>query len=267
MSEETTDVEAAKVDQKPSEMLPPVYQRTIVGPMGTVETVVSRRLLTDWNEKLTDEHCIEKDGDLLPTLAGLQKLAREAGWIGSNTHTNHVSSKSGAGVFQCTVEVIFDDGTSWSGSADCNQLNTKKKFMSYPTAVSESRAMARALKVALGIFKLTAEEIGFSDDGFSSSPVTPETVGQTKIEPSQVKAIESALERRGMDFLDVAPNVLDYERVDEITSLHDLTTSEGSDILSYLNTKKPDEKPAADKKESRSSRKDQLKKVIDGDSE
>jgi hypothetical protein len=224
------------------------------GLMGGIEKVPSKLLSRDWNEELEDEDCVIQEGRRLPTLKGLQKLARQAGWNGSDS--NIIIGGDGR-LVSATVTVAFEDGSVFSGSGDCNKNNSKPPYSYYPTAVAESRAMARALKIALGIFELTAEEIGFGDalSGFSSSSGKAVKV---KIDPAQIKAVEVALQRRKMDFITVAQEVLE-ERADELTSLADLTSKEGRDILSFLNSKSVEDNVAT----SRTARKKELKKQLE----
>jgi hypothetical protein len=221
------------------------------GVMGGVEIVPSKLLSKSWYEELQDEDCVVQEGRRLPTLKGLQRLAREAGWNGSDTK---ILIGGDGRLVSATVTVAFEDGSVFSGSGDCNKNSTKPPFLHYPTAVAESRAMARALKVALGIFELTAEEIGFGE-AFSSPGSSAKPSSQ--IDPAQVKAIQVALDRRKIDFLTAAQEVLN-ERADELTSLTDLTSKEGVEILTFLNGKKVDEPVCSD----RSNRKEELKKKI-----
>lgn len=214
---------------------------------------MSNRKGTNWEEVLQDDELVshEKTGKPVVLLRGLQRLAREAGYNGSSMWLNHVDVGK-MGVFQCVYTAVFDDGTSWSGAGDCNAQNTNGDFLSFPTAVAESRAEARALKKALGITMLAAEELDLS------APVKP----GGRIDPAVVRTIQTLLDRNGTDVATILRTVLPKERAEEAVELPALTVSEGQKILQYLNSPKSKRVSA---KDAREKRKQELKQQVSGD--
>lgn len=210
----------------------------------------------NWETKLKDDEIVRnEDGKKMVLLRGLKRLAREAGMVGSSVELNHVNVGK-YGFFQCVYTANFhnpetDRTQSWSGSADCNQQNTEGSFLSYPTAVAESRAAARCLKDALGISLLSYEEIGFNNND-----VTPDT----RIDKQVVTMIQTMLDRKGLDLITLFRNVLSEDRLAEVVDLKELTAAEGQAATSYLNSSKSKVKksPAA----TRSERKAQLEKDL-----
>lgn len=159
-------------------------------------------------------------------LKGLQRLAEEAEIVSSKCQILTPSPN----LVQCVYTTHFSDGTSWDGAADCSSSNTKEPFLSYPTAVAESRAEARSLKKALGIRMLAAEELNLDAGlGLEASPTK-------QIESSVITAIERLCEERGVEKVDVINKIIaDKSRASSIFELKQLTTAEGGAAMSYLN--------------------------------
>jgi len=216
----------------------------------------SKRRVTNWEDKLTEEDLVrnEDTGRSCVVLRALQRLALEAGLIESGPVDLLYVPAGGMGVFQCIYEVKFEDGTTWRGAGDANKANTNEKFFAYPTAVAESRAEARALKKALGITMLAAEEI----DMTAGMEVRP----NQKISSNVVAAIESLIERHKLDTLDVITDVLP-DRADVVNTLNDLTTEEGQKVMAHLNDLPAKKKKAAKKTSSRAAKKEAAKAVLE----
>lgn len=181
-------------------------------------------------------------------LKGLQRLAEEAGIVSSSCQILAPSPS----LVQCIYTTKFSDGTSWDGAADCSSSNTKEPYLSYPTAVAESRAEARSLKKALGIRMLAAEELNMDAGlGLEASPTK-------QIESSVVTAIERLCEERGVEKVDLLHKIVaDKSRANSIFELKQLTTAEGGAAMSYLNSLPPVKKAS-----KRDARKSELLKEI-----
>jgi hypothetical protein len=187
---------------------------------------------TNWEEKLEEGETFTKEGKKIVKLVGLQRLAwNEAGLVKSSCEISHIPGKN-LGIVQCVYTAEFDDGTIWVGTGDCNELNTSSEFIAYPTAIAESRAESRCLKKALGIFLLTAEEIGFRNiDSLETSPNTP--IGE-----GVVKTIQKLCTDKDVDQVEVLENVVeDRDRAATIFELSQLTNEEGRRALEFLNSK------------------------------
>lgn len=208
----------------------------------------------NWEEKLLPDEIItdKQSGKKLVLLRGLQRLSHEAGIAWTDCQLSHVDIGD-FGIFQCIYRVRLQDGRQFVGTADCNTRNTDADFIKYPTAVSESRAEARALRKALNIRILSVEEIGLSDNIKPSG----------KISDQVVAAIKALLSRAdNLDERGLMEKILSPDRKNQIGEsifgLSDLTVEEGGQILKWFNT-------GSKNTSSRINRKEELKKILDGE--
>jgi hypothetical protein len=206
----------------------------------------------DWEAKLNSNEVGERKerGKTMQVvlLRGLQRLAEEAGIVRSRCQLFTPSPN----LIQCVYTTEYSDGTSWDGAADCSSHNTTEPFLSYPTAVAESRAEARSIRKALGIRMLSAEELSLDAGlGLEASP-------SKGIDSSVVTAIERLCEERGVDKVDLINKIVsDKARANSIFEFKQLTTAEGGSAMSYLNGLPPVKKAS-----KRSERKTELLKEI-----
>ncbi len=218
---------------------------------------MSERLRSDgdWFNDIPKEFIIKKeDGLELVTLKGLQHIARLAGWRG----TELSQTQFGSHTLQSIVTVHFLDDTSWSAASDCSPNNTTDQFMKFPSAVSESRAEARALRKALGIMQLSFEELGTEANVINSGGIQP----NSKISSVTIQAINAALDHRQMELLKALEDALGGKVANKVYSIEELTVSQGGALLSYINDLAV---PKVGKK-SRSARKKELEKELEDDS-
>jgi len=217
---------------------------------------MKQRADINWEEKLQPSDLMNRkeDGREIKTvlLRGLQRLAQEAGLKHSECKLEFIGAdRTGTiGIMQAVYSIVFEDGSSWVGCADCNAKNTTGKFLAYPTAVAESRAEARALRKALGISLLSSEEIGFVDGG----AVTQIEASSGKAIDSQViKAIEKLVETRCTTVAELLEAILTKDRNGSVFELSELTVEEGQKAMSWLNDLKPKVKKlsAAEEREAR----------------
>jgi hypothetical protein len=214
----------------------------------------NKRTSKPWQDALEEGDTIQDrdSGKTCVLLRALQRLSQEAGIIESGPVILQHVPQGDYGVFQCIYEAKFSDGTTWRAAADCNRKSVDGKFANYPTAIAESRAEARALKKALGITMLAAEEIDLS----AGAEVKP----NQKVTSNIVSAIQALIERNGLDTLGVVEKVLP-DRADTINTLNDLTVVEGQSVMSHLNNL-PNKKAAPKKTSSRTAKKEAAQAVL-----
>lgn len=205
---------------------------------------------TDWEAELeSDETATRKENNeelKVVLLAGLQRLARQAGIIRQSCVLNTPAATMVQAVFSCEFKVD-DETVIFVGTADCNTKNTTGKFANYPTAVAESRAEARCLRKALGIRMLSSEEVGLRE-GFSSLEAAPGGKAPSQI----IRSIEKLCETRSVDVVAVIEQVVDdKERASSIFELSELTTAEAQAAMSWLNEQKPKSESTKSKRDAR----------------
>lgn len=207
--------------------------------------------VTDWNSELQDGDVVtrKEGGDTLEVvlLAGLQRLARSAGVVRQSVVIQTPAPTMVQAIYTAAFQT--EDGmVEFVGTADCNGNNTKGKFLSYPTAVAESRAEARCLRKALGISILSSEEVGFRE-GAGALEASP----NAKAAGSMIAAIEKLCESRGVEIVQVLEEVLDETRAASIFELSELSTAEAQQAMGWLNGQKPatSKKAAGSKRSAR----------------
>lgn len=97
-----------------------------------------------------------------PLCAGLRRVAEFLlGRIVSSRPTQVFPPAAGDQIGRATVvwEVIFDDGSLFSDVADCWEGNTDDAFCVFNTATAATRAEGRALRKALRLKTVAAEEM------------------------------------------------------------------------------------------------------------
>ena len=138
-----------------------------------------------------------------------------------------------------TVTYQFGDDDrkmTWASSADCRKSNARGGFATYPTAMAETRASARALRFALGVEFCSAEEIADLES------MTDETFTDP-IEDSQVTVIKNKLFKQyGFTLEDVKSYISkQYER--DIDLLEEIYKGEAAELIqSFHRRKKPVDK-------------------------
>lgn len=206
---------------------------------------------TDWNALLEKEERGRIQGKDVVYLRGLRRLAELAGIL----HSSCVISAPAATLVQAVYSITFDDGTTWVGTGDCTPKNSQEPYVNFPTSIAESRAEARAIKKALGIHILAAEEIGF--ESLEASP-------SKSIDQSIVRAIESLCTSKGIDAIEVVEAVVaDKDRAIKISELNQLTLTEGQAAMAWLNEQSV-RKAKATAASARADRKKELSEKLGG---
>lgn len=85
----------------------------------------------------------------------------------------------------------FGNIVRWGGLADVNANNTDPKFLAYAVATAETRAEARALRKALGIKILAAEEVSSIDTAATVESITNADWSEHEITDQQKTVINN----------------------------------------------------------------------------
>jgi len=135
-----------------------------------VDTGVKDRIVDDspdptspeWNSYVLS---LFVDGELYegrPLCAGLRRVAELLlGRIVSSRPTQVFAPQGGNEIGRATViwEIVFEDGSLFSDVADCWEGNTDDAFCVFNTATAATRAEGRALRKALRLKTVAAEEM------------------------------------------------------------------------------------------------------------
>lgn len=131
--------------------------------------------------------------DKSPKVAGLRRLCEK--FIGEivATHVRAIQVPCIDNQFRATVEVTIHiernlDGKLriYSDVSDTSADNSSPPFRNYQAAMSQTRALGRALRQALKINVVTAEELDKNDN----SPATPTPVDNEQIAEVQIRGID-----------------------------------------------------------------------------
>lgn len=186
---------------------------------------------TNFNELINKETgvIITKEGKEFVLLAELIRLAGLRGIKSNHTHIAQAPNDHNGSVAVATVTVEFKDGRISAGSADCSPDNAGEgSFGLYPTAIAESRALARALRLGMGITMCSYEEVSSAErNGFDKN---------APINGSAKTCIQELCKRKGLTVKDALSK--GSRKVD---SLDELTQEEGTSLIGFLN-KQPDKK-------------------------
>jgi hypothetical protein len=177
----------------------------------------------DYIQDLERGEYLEKEGDKLPRLRGLQRLAHQnrggVRYVGSRIINTPARDNPIASV---TVEYGFHDGSTFCGSADATTKAHKEPYSLHLVAVAESKAEARALRRAFNISVVAAEEIG-------SAPIAGNADGP--IEDVQIQGIRKVGSRKGLETDGLILNAIKSDA----SSLNLLTQQEGREAMKALN--------------------------------
>ena len=116
----------------------------------------------EWNDYVLDLFDNSELFDGRPTCAGLRRVAELVlGQIVSSRPTQVFPPTDGDTIGRATVvwEVVFRDGSVFSDVADCWEGNTDDTFCVFNTATAATRAEGRALRKALRLRTVAAEEV------------------------------------------------------------------------------------------------------------
>lgn len=179
----------------------------------------------DYTSFLTTSEIKDEGGRQFVYLRGLERLAKERG-IASAVCVRLEEMKNQKGVI-CTYQYQFLDGCIYQGSADATVNNCDGDFGAYLTAMSESRAKARALRTAFGITLCSVEE--------KADIVVMEDTS-VNIEDHQLTAIKFLAKQKELG-KDEVLGLLSKPR--SLGDMRELTKEEGRELISKLNDYKP----------------------------
>tara|TARA_Y100001938_G_scaffold125654_1_gene176817 strand:- start:134 stop:901 length:768 start_codon:yes stop_codon:yes gene_type:complete len=120
----------------------------------------------EWNDYILELFAPNELFDGRPTCAGLRRVSELVlGQIVSSKPTQVFPPNSGDEVGRATViwEVVFADGSVFSDVADSWEGNTDDMFCVFNTATAATRAEGRALRKALRLRTVAAEEMTKKD--------------------------------------------------------------------------------------------------------
>lgn len=120
----------------------------------------------EWNDYILELFADNELFDGRPTCAGLRRVSELVlGQIVSSKPTQVFPPSSGDEVGRATVvwEVVFADGSVFSDVADSWEGNTDDMFCVFNTATAATRAEGRALRKALRLRTVAAEEMTKKD--------------------------------------------------------------------------------------------------------
>jgi len=168
---------------------------------------------------------LEKDGRKYPRLAGLQRLAHSnrGGVLSVHSNISNTPARDNP-IAAVTVQYVFKDGTTFSGSADATTAAHDKPYNLHLVALAESKAEARALRRAFNISVVSADEIG-------NAPIAG--VDNGPIEDTQISGIKLLAKRKGRN----QQEMMDLIKSDA-TSLEELTATQGRELMKLLNKAK-----------------------------
>lgn len=163
-----------------------------------------------------------------PTAAGLRRAATFLyGPVTSEPPAVHFCNERAAA---CTVSV-WVDGNMYQGSAECNSENTDEPYSKYPLATAETRAEGRALKKALCLNVLTAEEASKKAD--LTMPVGTEDRTEGAITETQIKFIDRMCKKLDVNLPDVISTVVGpHDNIEELSHAEALQVNEALDTWS-----------------------------------
>lgn len=160
----------------------------------TEESTTPSITSVEWNDYVMGLFDAEELQDGSPKCDGLRRVAQLLLGNIVNTDTIVVSAASNDNNHRATVvvKITFDNNgrdITYSGAADSCYDNTDNIYRTYPTAIAETRAESRALRKALNLKTVVAEEV---------SKVSQLDVGDSsfsKIQGPQIKAIDVLCKR------------------------------------------------------------------------
>ena len=120
----------------------------------------------EWNDYILGLFADNELFDGRPTCAGLRRVSELVlGQVVSSRPTQVFPPANGDEIGRATVvwEVVFRDGSIFSDVADCWEGNTDDMFCVFNTATAATRAEGRALRKALRLRTVAAEEMTKKD--------------------------------------------------------------------------------------------------------
>lgn len=194
----------------------------------------------DWNDYVLGLFDDNELFDGRPTCAGLRRVSELVlGQIVSSKPTQIFPPSSGDEVGRSTVvwEVVFGDGSVFSDVADSWEGNTDDMFCVFNTATAATRAEGRALRKALRLRTVAAEEMTKKD---TASIV--KSISQTKRVESEGEYDDSyRMSDAQANFIDLKCSQLNLNVAEFFSEVFDLNVKrkidkrQASDAIKKLN--------------------------------
>jgi hypothetical protein len=200
----------------------------------------------DWNDYVMSKFHARELFDGNPTCAGLRRVAEEIlGTIVVSRPSNvwPATDPNGPGRATVVFEVVIDWMNSgqlrtYSDVADCWHGNTDDLFCAHPVATASTRAEGRALRKALKVKCLAAEELARKDVASivrqtvekSLTPTDGEWHEDDAVSGPQINFIDSkckALNINVMEFINLGE--------EEYTSINQVTKDTAKKMIKVLN--------------------------------
>lgn len=184
----------------------------------------------EWNDAVMGLFEENELFDGRPVCAGLRRVAEMLlGRIVSSRPTQVFPPQNGSEVGRSTVvwEVIFRDGSLFSDVADCWEGNTDDMFCVFSTATAATRAEGRALRKALRIKTVAAEEMTTKN---TAGIVKEMSRSSKKSKDSEYDATERMTDSQA-NFIDVKAKQLDVDVEKFFKTVFDLNVNRKIDKL------------------------------------
>jgi hypothetical protein len=193
-----------------------------------------------WNDYVLGHFEQNEMFDGRPLCAGLRRVAELLlGRIVSSRPTQIYAPTSGDEIGRATVvwEVIFEDGSLFSDVADAWEGNTDDAFQVFVTATASTRAEGRALRKALRLKTVAAEEMTTKDTAKIAKDISKKKgldVGGeydssgTMTDP-QARFIDSKCKQLNIDAKEFFKEVLSVSKINKATK------KQASDAIETLN--------------------------------
>jgi len=201
----------------------------------------------EWNDYVLSLFDTSELFDGRPTCAGLRRVAELVlGQIVSSRPTQVFPPANGDEIGRATViwEVVFRDGSIFSDVADCWEGNTDDTFCVFNTATAATRAEGRALRKALRIKTVAAEEMTSKN---TASIV--KSISQTKRVETEGEYDDSyRMSDAQANFIDAKCNQLNLNVAEFFNEVFDLNVKrkidkrQASDAIKKLNDYQQDKK-------------------------
>ena len=201
----------------------------------------------EWNDYILELFADNELFDGRPTCAGLRRVSELVlGQVVSSKPTQVFPPSGGNEVGRATVvwEVIFSDGSVFSDVADSWEGNTDDMFCVFNTATAATRAEGRALRKALRLRTVAAEEMTKKD---TASIV--KSISQTKRVETEGEYDDSyRMSDAQANFIDAKCNQLNLNVAEFFKEVFDLNVKrkvdkrQASDAIKKLNDYQQDKK-------------------------
>jgi hypothetical protein len=177
-----------------------------------------------------------------PLVAGLRRVSQLLlGKIVDSRPTQVFAATSLDHPGRATVvfEVRFEDGSVYGDVADCWEGNTDDIFLPFTPATASTRAEARALRKALGLRSVAAEEVTSKDTSkvskeasraSSAKKPTDGEFGSDLLSDKQDSFIDTLADRAGVDRSKLLSLVFNFDGRGK------LTKKVASDVIDLLNS-------------------------------